>query len=597
VNFPVLNPLTATIDTSNMFQVASHPATPATTTGGGTNPPYNAATDDILFTTPDSQLSPEQIARRNWLASQGIQYVDPNQFTNIAQTPASDTSTGDTSTGDTPQTDPNQARWDRALARLENIAAGQDPRAAQIRAQEMQRLSAEEQAQRGALEQQMSQAGVTGTEAATERAMLGTQLGAQQQNLAGQLRQQEYANMMSAASALPGQIQGRATFDLGRNQSAINAMIASGDFEGAAALFQRTFGVPLDTTRLTTEQSRADFAAGMENLTSYIASGLTFDEAFVAMQADGTVDMLDLDENDLRSLYNTLSLNTDPVYRAMHAVSDETLAALFPDMDPAEARTTFGRLHLLGIVRPGPDGNFEIDYDLLEDLFPDGGAPIGGGGGTPIPQSEQDAYDDFLDTLPTGTETQWTYQRWVAESRPATFDAFQRPVSTLPHGTNLADLFTTTNGRLPPNTTDEVLQDVGSAQLSGDEDAISNFGTSNPVLQYAMYRAIETTYRDRNGRLRVTRDGGTPEMWTDALHKVISFTPEQILQQQLEMNDVDFRQYMIDNPTATEGMTAQSWYVQSVDPAGDGSGGVVVVIKDVNTGVLRTVVVGANTNG
>ena len=108
--------------------------------------------------------------------------------------------------------DPNMGRWDRSLGRLEQIASGQDPYAAQIRAQEMQRLSAEEQAQRGALEQQMSQAGVTGMGAATERAMLGSQVGAHQQQLAGQLRQQESQRAMQATTQMPREAAERAMF-------------------------------------------------------------------------------------------------------------------------------------------------------------------------------------------------------------------------------------------------------------------------------------------------------------------------------------------------------------------------------------------------
>ena len=107
-------------------------------------------------------------------------------------------------------------QWGRALNRLERTAEGADPFAAQIRQQEQMRFKGEEQAARGAQAQEAAQTGLTGTEFLTEKAMLGRQIGAQENQLMGTLRGQEQQNALQAAMQLPNLVASRAEFDFAK---------------------------------------------------------------------------------------------------------------------------------------------------------------------------------------------------------------------------------------------------------------------------------------------------------------------------------------------------------------------------------------------
>jgi hypothetical protein len=133
--------------------------------------------------------------------------------------------------------------WDRALARLEGISAGQNPYDTQIRAAEMERTKGEEQAARGALEQQASQAGMTGQETMTERALLNSQVGAQQNQLMASLRQQESQKAAQAAGQMPGLTQNRREYEVKTATDAASAAIAARDWTGANAALQAA-GLP-----------------------------------------------------------------------------------------------------------------------------------------------------------------------------------------------------------------------------------------------------------------------------------------------------------------------------------------------------------------
>lgn len=152
----------------------------------------------------------------------------------------------------------NVGAYDRSLDRLSAIASGMDPYAAQIRAQELRRLKGEEQAARGALEQGLSQAGMTGREALTERAMLGAESAQQQADLMGELRQQESQQRMQAAMAEPGvraqqktlELQEqRQTFDQGMQQA--NFLMDANDYEGAARTFEQLTNNGADMSNAT----------------------------------------------------------------------------------------------------------------------------------------------------------------------------------------------------------------------------------------------------------------------------------------------------------------------------------------------------------
>jgi len=87
------------------------------------------------------------------------------------------------------------------------------------------------------------------------------------------------------------------------------------------------------------------------------------------------------------------------VYQAMNSLDDATLQTMFPEMTTDEARAAVGKMHLMGIGTFDADGKFQINTDLLADLFGEGfglgGGGGGSGGGAETPEERQTAYGDF----------------------------------------------------------------------------------------------------------------------------------------------------------------------------------------------------------
>ena len=98
------------------------------------------------------------------------------------------------------------ASYQEALNRMKKYAEGQDPYAQKIREEERMRLAGEEVAAKGALEQRMSQLGLTGREALTEQALLQREYGNQETELISALRKGEADRAFTAAQQLPGEI-------------------------------------------------------------------------------------------------------------------------------------------------------------------------------------------------------------------------------------------------------------------------------------------------------------------------------------------------------------------------------------------------------
>ena len=91
----------------------------------------------------------------------------------------------------------------RGLQRLERYAESTSPMDTSIMNAENERFAGEAATAKGAYSQELSQAGVTGREAATEQFMLGRQIGSQQNEMQQELRKEQSDKAFTAAQKLP----------------------------------------------------------------------------------------------------------------------------------------------------------------------------------------------------------------------------------------------------------------------------------------------------------------------------------------------------------------------------------------------------------
>jgi len=219
--------------------------------------------------------------------------------------------------------------------------------------------------------------------------------------------------------------------DWDRKMTAVETLISAGGPENlgqAATMLNDMFpGMDIEFSKLLDEEKRADFGTGLANMASYIAAGLDWNEAVEAMRKDGTFGLLGMDETAAKKMYDAYLLNTDPVYRAMHAFDDETLQTMFPDIAPDKARALIGKLSVFGAMTIDENGKLSVDTETLTQLFGEG---ILGEGVTPTPEPTGEKWDSFLDTVPSyeigeGFDEKELARQWEEAGKPLTWDEFE----------------------------------------------------------------------------------------------------------------------------------------------------------------------------
>jgi hypothetical protein len=216
----------------------------------------------------------------------------------------------------------------------------------------------------------------------------------------------------------------------------------------------------------------------------------------------------------------------------------------------------------------------------------EGGGDEGGG------DTQAELWSTFKDSIPSGEEEGWNYSRWVSEGRPTNFDTWQEGEGE-PGETNFADLYSTTDGKLPSNTESDVLRDVVNAIEGGNQEVVDQFSTRNPSIAQAFSLGAATT-ETRDGKLQCYAQGFTTEDLTALVGKVIVATPEMLARAAYvqgfgkEPSQSELAAFMDESGTWDETET-QSWLVTNVGGNRTGSGGAAVTFTNIDTGDSRTV--------
>jgi hypothetical protein len=208
---------------------------------------------------------------------------------------------------------------------------------------------------------------------------------------------------------------------------------------------------------------------------------------------------------------------------------------MFPGMSTTDARSAIGKMSLMGIGTFDEDGKFQVDYELLKSVFP---SAVGGGdGGTPedvpdVPLAE--AYDAFVETIPSGEEGGWSYAKWVRDGKPTTFDKYQESTGgETENAEAIATLFTSTNGNLA-NQAPATITMVTDAIRDGDETVKEQFGVSNDELTATL---VSGWFLGKTSP-SITNQSAYDTALSNATGKVLTLTPEQnaVLQLKAMMN-------------------------------------------------------------
>lgn len=183
----------------------------------------------------------------------------------------------------------------------------------------------------------------------------------------------------------------------------------------------------------------------MGNMASYIASGLSWEDAFKAMQEDGTLDLLGMTESDIESMYNKLMLNQNPILQA-----EETYQQLLDsgvinqeEFDDMMDFLTWGLTHPEGVdISDGymvtdKNGN-EVGFfktqeeaNAFIEKYPDSGYESNFmknhiGEKDVGPDSGGDGFDNFSFGIPDEFLEFITQEDWEAAGSPETWEKFNK---------------------------------------------------------------------------------------------------------------------------------------------------------------------------
>lgn len=228
--------------------------------------------------------------------------------------------------------------YQQTLQKLKKLSEGESELDRRIREEERARFKGEETAGRGALEQQMSQLGLTGREALLERAMAGRGFAAQEAEVISNLRKGQADRAFAASMALPGATLagmkfkldkeqwdkmfelGKEKWDYGKKLDFINSLIQQGgadNFNKASDMLQDIFGQSVDFTNALNSENQSNFFSGMDIMSSSIASGLDWESTLKALEQGGLLDKMGMTESGLKSMFERMKLQSDPLYQTM----------------------------------------------------------------------------------------------------------------------------------------------------------------------------------------------------------------------------------------------------------------------------------------
>jgi len=260
----------------------------------------------------------------------------------------------------------DELKYQQTLQKLTKLSEGESELDKKIREEERARFKGEEQAGKGSLEQQLSQLGMTGREALLERAMAGRGFAAQEAEVISNLRKGQADRAFQASMALPGatlagmkfeldkkqweqmsdfekekwnwdksawQKQfdqdknqwdkmfdlGKEKWDYGKKLDMVQALMQQGgadNFAKASDMLESMFGQSVDFSNALNAENQGNFFAGMDLISSSLASGLSWEDTMKALEQGGLLDQMGMTEGDVKGMYEDMKLQSDPLYQA-----------------------------------------------------------------------------------------------------------------------------------------------------------------------------------------------------------------------------------------------------------------------------------------
>jgi len=269
---------------------------------------------------PQQQQQPQQQIAGTGVAPtaqqpQGQQQQAPGKPVKPGQEALTQESMESVMRGDTPKfdtVDDFKKHWDKSLLELQKIAGGNSELFEQLKNVKMGQLGAEQAAGTAAAEQRALQQGLSPE---TSR-LIGQQRDRSQAmergNLRNQLTQLESQAAIDATNQSVQQGLMRTQFEFQEKQNLANNLIEQGGFENldrAEEVLTELYGTPIDLQNLRNKQT-------LRSVADLVALGGGIEETMQLAQQQGLAQNLGIDENELRTMVNSMVVNSNPISQA-----------------------------------------------------------------------------------------------------------------------------------------------------------------------------------------------------------------------------------------------------------------------------------------
>ncbi len=510
-------------------------------------------------------------------------------------TPAAGKQIGDVTPYDPnkpPATGEEPSAFQQYLNQLALIAGGEGQIGKKAMIEAQQKFKAEEQAAKESQIQGQAQAGITGREALTGKAMLARDIGAAEAGLEGQLRKQQDDRAFAAAQQLPGvALQGeqlqlakdqfvfnkdmteqefaflkekfgfskemtlkefqlatekfgltKDKYDFDKQSSALNTMLQAGDYTGAGEMFNNLFGESIDFSKAISKENAQNFNEGFNNLNGLIASGMDFEDAIKVMEADGTLEKLGMTEGDVKTLYDNMQLQSNPMYKITQQVQDLVDAGIVPQ-DQADDYVDFliwSQMNPQGVeisagysikdkngnevgffkdeaeAQAFMDENKDKEYDMafMEQHYgPSTGSGTGPGGQTKPKESYEIFFDEEVPSGPNENNDWFTQSVWEDLGKPKTWDDAMKAIGPIGALWNKHDRDTTLfNDQGKLDYKEDEIKDIFGEIEGGNAFAIDKYGVKEDSAVNTLINAIKESPGPTTGKLAHDMLGGGPPL-------------------------------------------------------------------------------------
>lgn len=138
----------------------------------------------------------------------------------------------------------------------------------------------------------------------------------------GDIAETEARMGVEAAKDVFAQQFAKDQFDYQQNMDQFNQQLIQGDYTNAAKTFNKIHGTDIDFSKAIEKENLSNFNNAFNNLNQSIASGMSFDDWLNIAQADGTFDKLNMTESDIKSMYENMRLQQNPIFNASQKYQD-----------------------------------------------------------------------------------------------------------------------------------------------------------------------------------------------------------------------------------------------------------------------------------